>query len=428
MLSRPQRTVLLIAFHYPPCAVSSGVQRTLAFSAHLQAHGWHPVVLSAAPYAYERTSSGQLVDIPANVPVYRTTALDTARHLSWRGRYWSRLALPDRWASWSLSAVPVGLYAILRHKIAAIWSTYPLATAHRIGGTLARLSGRPWIADFRDPMVETFAATGEVFPADPVLRRARLQVEANAVRHASRLVFCTNSARDIVAGRYPHCTREHTSVIANGYNDELFRSAAASTSTTRPDARRVLLHSGTIYPGSDRDPRPLLQAIRSLAELGVLSPDTFELRLRDPSNPERYRAMAHELGIAQLVSILPPLTYREALAEMLQADGLLLLQGYTSNPAIPAKLYEYLRAGRPIVGLVHPDGESAATLRAAGVETRAPLDDVPAITGVLSDWVSNKGRRSLPDPRMVEEYSRERLTGRLADLLDTVAKSAGSRT
>ena len=54
------RSVLLIAYHYPPCAMSSGVQRSLSFSLNLPRHGWRPVVLTVDPNnhpavaAYER--------------------------------------------------------------------------------------------------------------------------------------------------------------------------------------------------------------------------------------------------------------------------------------------------------------------------------------------------------------------------------------
>ncbi|HEX8884928.1 MAG TPA: hypothetical protein VF797_10595, partial [Noviherbaspirillum sp.] len=47
MASLPR--VLLIAFHFPPEAVSSGIQRTLSFFKNLGKYGWEPMVLSAHP-------------------------------------------------------------------------------------------------------------------------------------------------------------------------------------------------------------------------------------------------------------------------------------------------------------------------------------------------------------------------------------------
>ena len=64
--------------------------------------------------------------------------------------------------------------------------------------------------------------------------------------------------------------------------------------------------------------------------------------------------------------LAPPIGYGEALAEMISSDALLILQASNCNDQIPAKLYECLRARRPILGLTDPAGDTAAALRAAG--------------------------------------------------------------
>jgi hypothetical protein len=104
------RHLLMVAFHFPPCRGSSGLQRSLAFSRCLLSHRWTPVVISAHPAAYPEKGDDQLHDIPPGVRVYRPLALDTARHIAIRGRYFSWMALPDRWMSWAVFAIPVGLY------------------------------------------------------------------------------------------------------------------------------------------------------------------------------------------------------------------------------------------------------------------------------------------------------------------------------
>jgi len=148
------KRVLMIAYHFPPLHGSSGMQRTLRFARYLPDHGWEPIILAPSPRAYEQIDSGQLADIPQQVRIHRAFALDTARHLKVMGRYPRVLALPDRWVSWWLGAVPAGWYLIKKYKPDVIWSTYPIATAHLIGLTLQRLTGIPWMADFRDPMVQ----------------------------------------------------------------------------------------------------------------------------------------------------------------------------------------------------------------------------------------------------------------------------------
>ena len=216
--SAPLRSVLLVAYHFPPLAGSSGIQRTLRFVPQLPGLGWQPLVLSADPRAYERTSDDLLAEVPPGTVVRRAFALDTARQLSFRGRYVGALARPDRWMSWRFDAVRQGMALIRRHRPSAIWSTYPIATAHLIGAALQRKSGLPWIADFRDPMAQ------EGYPADPLTWQQYDRIERQAVTSAAASTFTTPGAADEYRRRYPQAAaRIH--VLENGYDEASFASA-----------------------------------------------------------------------------------------------------------------------------------------------------------------------------------------------------------
>ena len=89
------RSVLMVAFHYPPSFGSSGVQRTLKFSRHLPALGWKPLVLTAHARAHPEGSPVGMADIPADAVVARAFALDSRRHLAIRGSS-LRIARGDR--------------------------------------------------------------------------------------------------------------------------------------------------------------------------------------------------------------------------------------------------------------------------------------------------------------------------------------------
>ena len=65
------KRVLMVAFHYPPCMGSSGLQRALKFSRYLRDVGWEPIILSASPNAYPKTSNDQMDEIPEDIyPLY----------------------------------------------------------------------------------------------------------------------------------------------------------------------------------------------------------------------------------------------------------------------------------------------------------------------------------------------------------------------
>jgi hypothetical protein len=368
------RRALLVAYHFPPLAGSSGIQRTLRLVQQLPEFGWEALVLTTDVRAYVRTSDDLAAEVPAGTVVRRAFALDAARHLSWRGRYLGFTARPDRWASWRFDGVRTGMRMVAEFAPEVIWSTYPFATAHLIGAALARRSRLPWIADFRDPMAQ------DGYPADPAVWRAFKRIEETAAREARLCVFTTPGALRTYRARYPSAAGR-MELVENGYDEESFARAVAPP--PRPAGARVtLLHSGILYP-VERDPRALFTALRRLADAGRIAPRDLVLRFRASNHDDHIRTLAATHGVADFIELAPPLPYREALGEMLGADALLLMQDAGCNDQIPAKAYEYLRAGRPILGITDPRGDTAALLRDAGVDTVAPLESADAIAALL---------------------------------------------
>jgi hypothetical protein len=169
----------------------------------------------------------------------------------------------------------------------------------------------------------------------------------------------------------------------------------------------------------------LFAVLRELRDRGVLAPDRFELRLRASGHDEYFRDLAHRNGVSDLVRVVPHIGYRPALAEMMSVDALLLLQGAPSNPAVPAKLYEYLRARRPIVSLVHPKGETARVLREAGLPYVAAPDDMTAVRALFTRWLSERfdNRSCVVLSDIVARYSRRVQAQVLANLLDRIRQT-----
>lgn len=408
------RRVLMVAFHYPPCVGSSGVHRTLKFSRYLLDHSWQPVVLTAHPRAYAQSAGHQLAEIPSAVSVTRAFALDSRRHLALRGSSLRPTALPDAWVSWWLGAVPRGLRLIRRYRPSVLWSTYPIATAHLIGLTLHRLTGLPWIADFRDSMTE------EGYPSDPATRRVFQWIERRTVRAAARLVFTAPSTRRMYLERYPGLDPARGVVISNGYDEADFMRLLAPV----PDNARLirLVHAGVIYE-HERDPRPFFRALARLRREGRLSRDTLRVELRGSGSDAYCTRLTRELGIDDLVHVLPALPYHESLEDCLHASALLLLQGETCNHQIPAKAYEYLRLGKPILALTSAAGDTAALLTECGGASVVDLADEEAIYRALPGFLDSlrTGRHPAPDPVRAARYARDRQAGDLAVCLSQVA-------
>ncbi|MEY3264060.1 MAG: hypothetical protein RL717_1537 [Pseudomonadota bacterium] len=415
------KKALLVAFHFPPIKASSGLERTLALTRYLPHHGWEPLVLTASSSAYPSISDERMGQIPAQTLVSRTYALDASRHLAIAGRYPHWFALPDRWQSWIISAIPAGLALIRRQQPQVIWSTYPITSAHWIAYVLHRLTGIPWVADFRDPMAEQDSRTGELTPSWPALRRARLAIERRAAQHASALTFCTQSARQICVNRYPGINADHWRVIPNGFDESAFAAAeSAHHDALFNDDAIVLLHSGTIYPTPDRDPSHFFRALRQVLNQRPATARAVKVVLRASGVESYYRDLIHALDLSVNVYFAPALPYEQALQEMLGTDGLLIFQGYTSNPAIPAKLYEYFRARRPILALTDRDGETAKLIHREGIGDIAPLEDEAQTVVALTRFLSNieSGQFIPMSPQRIESFERIHAVSMFAGLFD----------
>jgi hypothetical protein len=417
MEKKMYKRALLIAFHFPPQAGSSGIQRSLSFSRHLPSNGWQPIVLTAHPRAYEVQNPSQLATVPANLQVRRAFALDAKRHMGFKGRYLGLVALPDRWVSWVIGAIPAGLSLIRSQRPRVIWSTFPIATAHLIGLVLHRLTGLPWIADFRDPMLQPS------YPTHAMQRKFYRWIEYQTITHCQRAVFTTHSALDAYRRRFPEIAASKFSVIENGYDEDSF--ALAASDKPQPSAMSkplTLLHSGVLYD-TGRDPSPFFAAIARLKQQGFATPQTLRVVLRAPGAIDAVTQLIEKYQVSDIVSTAPPVPYRLALKEMLEADGLLVFQGTPFNTQVPAKVYEYFRAQRPIFGLVDPAGETARVLAAANFSDLAPIDSAADIAIALQKFVSavRASTAHVADAALVESSSRANRAHQLSALFDEVA-------
>ena len=410
------RTILIVAFHFPPVATSSGMQRALKAVRYLREDGWLPVVLTVDPRAYDKTNPSQLHEIPDDVVVHRAFGVDARRLCSIRNRYPGFLAWPDAWLSWWPAAVHAGKRLIRRHEPRAIWSTFPISTTKLVALRLSRWSGLPWVADFRDPM------TLDGYPPDPMRFRLARRIEQRTVGQASRAVFTADYTRRIYAERYPELA-DRFLVIPNGYDEANFPELI--TSERRRGGPITLLHSGALQPKA-RNPRSFFEALGKIVAKKAVGSSELRVVFRACGFEDLYKKSAADAGVSDLVHFEDHLPYDAAIREMVAADALLVFQGTAYNHAVPAKLYEYFFAKKPILGVLDKNGETQSVLTQAGVRYTASIDDADEIAGCLEKLVGTLDRDSpfLPEPDSVHEYSRRNQVRKLSVLLHEVVDAA----
>lgn len=410
------KSVLMIAYHYPPEASSSGVLRTLKFSRHLLPKGWTPHVLTLRDSVYPVRDETLVSQIPPEVTVHRVAGWDTARHFAIRGRHLGCMAVPDSYVSWLPFGVAAGLKLVRRTPIHALFSTSPKPTAHLIALALKRRTGVPWIADFRDPWIEE-----GLYPPPGSLRyRVESRLEAAVVRHADAVVATTPDLLDELRTRHARVPAKKFSVIFNGYDSDDFDDA---WDRITPPPVFELIHAGMLTPDY-RNPIPLLTALASLLARGEIArPDVRVVFLGAGAYVESgaFRDAVASLGLGDVVQVMARLPHRESLRRLYQAAVLVVLQDDEARALIPAKVFEYLRVGRPILSLT-AEGATPRLLRELGVGIVADPSSPDAIAAALrrlyADWRAHGVRpASAAD---IGRFARAALAGELAARLDAV--------
>ena len=408
------KSLLMVAYHYPPEGSSSGVLRTLKFSRYLPAYGWRPHVLTLRESVYPVRDESLKAEIPAEAVVHRTAGWDTARHFAIRGRHLEWMAIPDGYISWLPFAVRRGLQLINGTIIDALFSTSPKPTAHLIAAVLRKRAGIPWIADFRDPWIEA-----DVYPRPGSLRwRIETRLEAAVVRGADRITVTTPELRDEMLRRYPDVSPERVVVVYNGYDEEDFADTARRI---EPPPRFELIHAGMVTP-EYRDPVPLLRAVARLCEQRDVSRDDVRMVFLGAGQYVKSTAFRETVGslhLTDVVQVLERVAHRQSLHHLYRAAVLVVLQAQDAGSLIPAKAFEYLRVGRPILALTSR-GATARLIRESGMGTVVEPQSIDAITDALvtlyRTWRSEPG--SLVQAAGLTRFSRASLTGELARLLD----------
>jgi glycosyltransferase involved in cell wall biosynthesis len=435
------RTILIVAYDFPPHG-AIGTMRTLRLVRHLSALGWRITVLTGDPKTYLPSTpmdESSVERIPAGVEVIRAAAMWRSARVSavraerpdalssaakprkrvWpsavvRAKAWvdALTAIPDREAAWWLPAVRAGLRAHRSDRPDIIYSSAPPWTGQLVAYALAGRLGSPWVADFRDPWARLPWRENRPW----LVRRAATLFEDITVRRAAAVVFTTGRIRDDVAAHHDSSLAAKFHVVPNGCDVEEFRRKE----TLAHSDRFVLLHAGSLYGG--RDPRPLMRAIAKAVADGSIDRRQFQLKLigmvaLDGIDLPRTR---DELGLHDVVEIVPRVSRAESLTEMMAASALLLMQ--PGHPlSVPAKAYEYLATGRPVLAIAD-EGETADLIRRSNGGIVVAQGDERGMAAALADLVRSRTSSCSVDPSW---FDGQRRSAEIAGLFEAILGERG---
>jgi Glycosyl transferase 4-like domain len=416
---RMMKHVVMVAPSFAP-ASNPPTQRVRFFARHLSTFGWRPTVLSVDPRFYEDRLDPEIESlVPQGLEVLRTKA--------WPARLTRRFGIGDLGirAYWPMRRVLLQLRADALFIPGPPWHTFLLGAAMR------EAHGVPYVLDYIDPWVSSAGADGRWWTKAFWYRQVALRLEPRAVRGASHITAVSDGTNDGVRARYPWLPADRCTGIPYGIEPSDFDALRANP---RPqqiwpagDGNIHLVSVGAMLPNGYETLRALFAAVRERADPRLrlhFVGTTYEATPRAPL----VEAVAREMGLGDVVTEHPArVPYLDALNLLTVADGIVAL-GSSEAHYTASKIFPSIFARKPLLAVYHEASSvcdvvrrsRGGTLVTYSDATRAPAH-VPEIADALRCMFAY-------DPAAVrwdvfDEYTAERMTGRLAAVLDRCVSS-----
>jgi glycosyltransferase involved in cell wall biosynthesis len=437
------RKVLVFAYHYPPIG-GAAVHRTVSLVRRLPELGYEPVVVTGPGADHFWSPEDRLlVDAVADVTVERVTGPVPKSASPWEGRLDRLLDRRGRWLDWWIRGAEE-LGSKLARDVDLVYGTLePYRTAEAAAAIGVR-AGRPWVADLQDPWAFDEMRLHPTV-VQRLLDRRRMR---RSLSSAAAVIMNTREAERRLREGFPEFERKLVTAIPNGYEPADFEGPV---SPRDPEAFRIVhtghLHTelgeqlrassrrrrllGGLYAPVDILPRShvyLLQALDALARDRPELAAGIELHLVGVLS-DADRRVADGSPFVRTHGQVP---YAQAIDLMRSAD-LLFLPMHDVGPGnragiVPAKTYDYLASGTPILAAV-PPGDARDLLQEAGNAVLCEPTDTEGMAAAVATAVERnkaRGRAPDPDPEVLRRHSRDVLSAAIAEVFGAVVEATAS--
>lgn len=446
------KKILMVAYYFPPKG-GAGVQRTVKFANYLAKFGYEVHVLTVNEDTSGIKDVSGLKEVDSRVIVHRTdikehTLLEKlvssgskssssakkvvntpAAKPSLVSKMKSGLRsaakkvfldvynlayIPDDKSGWIDYAVEEGLKIIKDNSIDYIYTTSGPYTAHIIGLKIVKKADVKWVADFRDPW-----ASNPFVNYSMAVKNIYKRLERKVIKRADYVLTVSQPIVDDFILRYKDEKKEKFTVITNGYDEENFTDLNLKLGES--NERFTILYNGTLY--GRRSPEKILEAISRLINDKKIEASKIKIRfIGQIGNEHMGTVRTYMNALPDVVEHKDYLPHSESLKELCTANALLLIidEGKGAEGILTGKIFEYIRCGKPIIGVV-PQGAAKDLI----IDTQTGYTAKPSSVDEISDiilkayteyFTGNNGFK--PNWEKIRQYSRENLTKHLMDVLE----------
>lgn len=431
------KKVLFITYYWPP-AGGAPINRILKFYQYLHEFGWEPVILTTEGGDFPFEDESLLKEVRPDTKVYRSKGLslhkifssvspkskknfvpygftDTSKNsfMDKLSRWVKYNFIPDTRFPWYFSTVSKAVKIVQDEKIDLIFSSSPPQTNHLIARKVARKTGLPWVADFRDPWTDVFWLLNNSIRWKWI-HNIDKRIERRTIAKMDAVITVGTSLVEILQRK----TNKKIHLISNGYDDTYFRDLHY---VKNPKFR--ITYAGSL--SKEQDPVCFFNALELLkdnkeffdnAEVFFLG--NFPTYLYDLVNQSSYQ---------DKTSYSPYTFYTDSLKSIAASELLLLIVPETDDNKciLTSKLFDYMGACRPILAYGPLDGDAAKVLQQAEAGEMFDYTDsrrsADYILKSFQVWKSDTMGVQL-QPEKIEQYTRRNLTKQLAAIMDSFVK------
>ncbi len=303
------------------------------------------------PFVFYRKFLGKEKD----APLYATEVISTKDvSIKHKIALWIRMNLfiPDARIGWLFKAVKAGKDLFKRNKYDLIITNGPPHSVHLIGVSLSKKFNIPLIPILIDPWVDIASYKNQ--------KRNKIAIfldnllEKRTMKKAKAAIFVTKNMQSYFVKKYNFLANKSYQLYW-GFNEEDF----LGIETNKPDKDyKTILHAGNMY--EYQNPINFWLTVKKKIEEG------YKLKLKFiGSLAPNIKNSIKELGLEEFTDYMGYLNYSEVIKEILAADYLLACTHEKRH--VPGKLFEYMRAYKPIIVFGEPNDEVEKLLLTSGL-------------------------------------------------------------
>lgn len=421
--------LLLISYYFPPSKFSGSI-RTLKFVKYLKRANWQTTVVTTdyvSDIDFDDSLQTELNDLDIEVIrikekkffnfFYRYEPIRHPRKIINRLlNYLSNIFfIPDNKIRWSIE-VRKKITELLskEHFDVILVSCPPFSVFSEL--TKIKSSLRvPIVVDYRDLWFGSFLIN---YPT-PLHRIKHKKLEYKALKTVEKVVVSNRKIKEKLIKYFPFLTFDSITIIDHGFDHEDF---SVEKPHPRIKEKLVLLHYGDFNSYSTA--KYLLKAFNNIK---IERPDiaaAIELHFVGDIGKENKR-LIRILGLHEFVINHGIVGYKESILKILSADVLWLQIDRLQNDdaILPAKLFYYFAAKKPIIGFV---SEGAVKMLLENYEASfiCKPDDINEIKSTLYKIFELHKNKSFPvvSDQTIEKFRKDLLVESLIKILQSQLK------